>query len=401
MNSNRQVFISYGRDEIGEPIAQQLYDGIKELKEPPLSPFLDTSDLEDADKWRPQLARQIEDSFLIIVLCSQKANGSQYVTFEWSYAMGKGKKVLPVEIQKPTPGKDEVSNPISPLLLDYNSTVLDFTNPSEQTWQDLLDTIVRIYYQEYTPTPIQRAVEFAEHPLNAYRQQALRSLYENEHHKSVEALVTLVKDSYLPQVRWEASQYLARKAAPETHKIDRAEAVLQHQKKQEIAIPELEVNLWSNLVGQNVVSGGQSRIFSIAVGSLRAIGTERAYATLADFYIQNDIRDNKQEIVSNFSEFPLPEVESHMVRMLKHRDDDSAPPNKWELIHWLVEAGNKSILSDIIDFLHGERPDIRVSGSEREVILEEYMQGYRNTEDVLPVYQDVLEMYLEKNVAIP
>ena len=401
MKNLRQVFISYGREaDFGTPIAQELYDRIADLEKPTLKPFLDTTDLDDADKWRPQLKRHIEDSFLIIVLCSQKANGSQYVTFEWSYAMGKEKRILPIEIQPPTSSEYEDANPISPILLDYNSSVLSFTNPTEVQWRNLLDSIIDIYYREYTPTPIQRAMEFAEHPLDDYRRQALRSLYENEHHKSVDALVTLVNDTYIPQVRWEAAQYLAMKPVPRNEKLNRPEALLQHQGKKEIAIPELASKLWGDRVGRNVANGGKSGIFNIALAALKKIDTNRAYEKLADFYIQTDIRDKKHSIVANFNieGIPLPECESHMVRMLKYRDNDSAPDNKWVLIKWLAEAGNLDILTDITEFIHGERQDIRVRGNELQTLLEEYMQGYKNIEDVLPIYMDVLNTYIEKNV---
>ena len=403
MRNSRQVFISYGREpNYGTPIAQELHDRIYELENPPLKPFLDTSDLNEGDKWRPQLAREIEDSFLLIVLCSQKANGSQYVTFEWSYAMGKQKPILPIEIQKPVSSEDGIANEISPMLLDYNSKQLyDFIEPTEIQWQELINTIVDIYHKTYTPAPVQRAIEFSEHPLDEYRRQALKSLYENEHHTSVDALIHLINNTYIPQVRWEAAQYLAGKGFPKTLTQNNIEARQEFKKKQEVAIVELKNKLWDSGNSYNVISTGVSSTFETALSALNRIGTENVYQELVNHYCE-DIstfrKHRKTRIIAQLINANYQKVEPYLVQILKHIDDeDEAPENKEYVLRRLAEHGNIEIIEDISDYVSNKRPDIKNIQYELKKLIEEDMIAYSNFQDILPIFNSILDNYLREN----
>ena len=357
VKDSRQVFISYGREpEYGTPFAIELRDRILSIKEPELNVFLDTANLKDGEQWQLALERQIDDSFLMIVLCSEKANNSEHVKFEWQYAMGAKKKIIAIKIQ-------EDKTPIPSQLMRFHSASLNFLNPTEDDWQSLLDAIIDVFNETHIPTHVQTARDFAEHPLEDYREQALQALRDNEHPQAIEALADLCQNSYLPEVRWLAARHLVDKA------------------RDERAIKELQERL-----------NGRYEDFDIAVERLKQIGTEAAYKTLADHYIHTDFRDKKYRILSQFNEMPLPEIESHMIRCLKHRDDDHRAPNKFVLLKWLAEAGNTEILLDIEEFLLNNRPDIQITNeTDRLHLITEHMQGYKNTQDVIPIYTRLIE----------
>jgi len=107
-----KVFISYSSkdghfaDYLTYRLTEQGYD-VK----------IDVDYLVPGVEWRQSIDIAISDSDLLIVIVSENANNSQYVTYEWAYAMGKEIPVLPVLIE----GRSQMK--IHPKLRDIENAI--------------------------------------------------------------------------------------------------------------------------------------------------------------------------------------------------------------------------------------------------------------------------------------
>lgn len=364
VNNSKQVFISYGRDEIGDKISKELYDIIPKIEGYELVAFRDRENLKDGQLWDEGLRRQIRASFLMIVLCSEKANNSPYVRDEWNFAMGAEKRIIALTIQANT------KTPIPDALMQYHSSNLDFTNPTADEWQRLTNTIVSIFEEVYIPSHVQRAMEFAEHPLPDYRKQALQSLRDNEHPQAIEALAELSKNSFLPDTRWEATYHLAYKA------------------KDERAIEYLVNAALGRLKGHNEKRATQALFY---------IGTKRAFNEIANIYIQTTNLEIKQNILNDFNPPQGRIAIPSMRRCLKH-EDLNRPTSKIVLLRRLAEYGDTKILDSLEDFVLQNNDKISTPNGYRDYrdMLRKYMPGYK-VEDVLPIYIKVIKRGLIKH----
>ena len=82
--------------------------------------------------WREGIERGISGSFAVLVALSQHSAASSYVTYEWAYALGKGKLIIPVKI-------DECS--VHPRLERLQH--FDFSLPLAKPWESLVERIHR------------------------------------------------------------------------------------------------------------------------------------------------------------------------------------------------------------------------------------------------------------------
>jgi hypothetical protein len=122
-----KVFISYSSSDSDFAELAKL-----KLQERDIEIWLDQGELHPGDDWRDGIDEGLLSSDALIVLLSEKSSASAYVTFEWAYALGKGAKVIPVQLQKAE---------THPRLeaLQY----LDFTNPRVRPWDKLYEEIER------------------------------------------------------------------------------------------------------------------------------------------------------------------------------------------------------------------------------------------------------------------
>lgn len=88
------VFISYKHDDA------HFVDSLREkLKAAEIDSWLDT-DIEAGEDWKQRIDTAIEAAFAIVVVLTPESHQSPYVTYEWSYAMGLGKQIVPVLLRK-------------------------------------------------------------------------------------------------------------------------------------------------------------------------------------------------------------------------------------------------------------------------------------------------------------
>lgn len=90
-----KVFISYARED--SDIAGRLYQNLKTHS---IQPFLDTSDIDPGSNWEDTIKGQIEGCAYFLALFSDVAKKKAYVQREWSWALEKDCRVIPVRIEE-------------------------------------------------------------------------------------------------------------------------------------------------------------------------------------------------------------------------------------------------------------------------------------------------------------
>lgn len=119
------VFISYASEDsiFVELVKMKLIAASIEV-------WLDQDSLNAGEEWRKGIDQGIVGCDALIVVLTPESTKSSYVTYEWAYALGRMKKVIPVLFKEAE---------IHPRLnvLQY----LDFTNQKNAPWQQLFKEI--------------------------------------------------------------------------------------------------------------------------------------------------------------------------------------------------------------------------------------------------------------------
>jgi TIR domain len=87
------IFLSYSHKDYF--FAELL--GFK-LSEAAMTLWRDHGSLPAGADWRQGIEKGIAESFAVVVVLSEASSRSPYVTFEWAYALGRGKAVIPVRL---------------------------------------------------------------------------------------------------------------------------------------------------------------------------------------------------------------------------------------------------------------------------------------------------------------
>lgn len=122
------VFISYASADA------DFADLVKmKLNEANIKAWMDQEQLNAGEEWRSEIDLGIIDSDVIIVILTPESCISPYVTYEWAFAIGRTKKVIPVLYKKAQ---------IHPRIdgLQY----LDFTVQKNKPWGQLLTRVSKL-----------------------------------------------------------------------------------------------------------------------------------------------------------------------------------------------------------------------------------------------------------------
>jgi hypothetical protein len=122
-----KVFISYA-DEDGT-FADLLYE---KLRSGGLQPWIDRDGIVAGRNWQEAIDRAIDAAVAVVLVVSPASRDSEYVTYEWAYALGRGTTVIPVMLQP----RDEILHPRL-----RNTQRLDFSNRRQWPWDALLDAL--------------------------------------------------------------------------------------------------------------------------------------------------------------------------------------------------------------------------------------------------------------------
>jgi hypothetical protein len=132
-----QVFISYYRED--KAIALNLKDRIeKEFQG--ITCWIDETKIGGGKQWREEIEKAIRDSSVLILVVTPKALERPWITYEWIFALGANKTVIPVIFERPE---------------DYHPRLGDlqwrfFTDDRPQEWDKLFGDLRLILGQDTT-----------------------------------------------------------------------------------------------------------------------------------------------------------------------------------------------------------------------------------------------------------
>ena len=123
-----KVFLSYStKDHFFAELA------VIKLGEAGIQLWRDQGQLRAGRDWRSGIEQGIAEAIAVLVALSQNSAESSYVTFEWAYALGQGKTIIPLKLE---------SCNVHPRLepIQY----LDFSVPNSLPWNLLTERILEI-----------------------------------------------------------------------------------------------------------------------------------------------------------------------------------------------------------------------------------------------------------------
>ncbi len=118
------VFISYKHDDLD--FAENVQSRLERAN---IKTWMDHH-IHPGDEWRNQIDQAIKDAFAMIVIMTPEAKASEYVTYEWSFAVGMGVRIIPVKYK---------STPLHPRLEAFQ--YLDFTS-GVRPWEQLVEEVL-------------------------------------------------------------------------------------------------------------------------------------------------------------------------------------------------------------------------------------------------------------------
>src|SRR5688500_1363014 len=90
-----QVFVSYShKDSSFIKILKQ------KLKDSGFDVWIDQELLRPGQDWRDEIDNAIRASFAVLAVMTPQAYKSQYVTYEWAFALGIGKEIIPILLER-------------------------------------------------------------------------------------------------------------------------------------------------------------------------------------------------------------------------------------------------------------------------------------------------------------
>lgn len=126
--------IAHGRQDIILKLFEkdQFFAELAEIKlaEANIGLWRDQGQLRAGSDWRQGIEVGISSSNAALVALSKSSAESSYVTYEWAYALGKGKTIIPAKLEECH---------IHPRL--ENIQHLDFSIPNSLPWQSLIEQI--------------------------------------------------------------------------------------------------------------------------------------------------------------------------------------------------------------------------------------------------------------------
>jgi HEAT repeat protein len=194
------VFISYNQEDAD-------FAGLlmMRLEKAGFATWMDKSRLRAGSDWSQEIDQGITDAFALVVIMSPSAKASEYVTYEWSFALGTGIPVLPV-LRKQTDLHPRLNR------IQY----LNFKH--DHPWEKLVDELSEIQTKgiaglqipKNTPPYIRHAIAALDSANKDDRQGGIDALTETDHPLAGEALLNCL-DHPLRDVRFGAALVLGQR----------------------------------------------------------------------------------------------------------------------------------------------------------------------------------------------
>lgn len=175
------VFISYASEDsaFAERVKRRLAEAGHDAN-------IDKAILRAGEVWRDKLDQVIKASKVMVVLMTPDARASDYVAYEWAFALGTGVRIVPVRLK---------AAPFHPRLDELQH--VDFSG-RQRPWEDLLQqiekqaeirpTTIRAI-PAGTPPTVRRAVSALDSPDAEQQMAGVRSLADTDHPAARDALI--------------------------------------------------------------------------------------------------------------------------------------------------------------------------------------------------------------------
>jgi HEAT repeat protein len=90
-----QIFISYARED------HEFVDELKtKLTDQGYETWIDSESIRAGKDWRAEIDKGIFESSIVVVIMTPDAKKSEYVTYEWAFALGAGKPVITIMLER-------------------------------------------------------------------------------------------------------------------------------------------------------------------------------------------------------------------------------------------------------------------------------------------------------------
>jgi hypothetical protein len=192
----RQVFISYKREDAA--FVQTLE---QKLKEADIDSWTDAQ-IQAGEDWRNAIDEHIAEAFALIVVMTPDAQKSEYVTYEWSFAMGLGIPIVPINLRESDPPSKQ--HPKLEILHFINCTT-----PYREPWHEIITRIQTIYAESLVSPRMKLAIKALDHLYVDERLRGLWVLIKNNYHQAVPRIESVAKFDEEEQVRALAIRALA------------------------------------------------------------------------------------------------------------------------------------------------------------------------------------------------
>lgn len=170
-------------------------------------------DLRYGDDWKVVIDNAIIGSSVVIVIVTLAALDSPYVTYEWSFALGRQKRVVPLMLEHPDPTNKNHPK-MHPRLQVYQWAD---TKADDFSWDHFVAEIFRLAREHEKPA----AVDNAERELTStnaeIRNNAVKSMEVYDHPSALNLLISALDSGYADVVAF-AGLAIARRTtftAPE------------------------------------------------------------------------------------------------------------------------------------------------------------------------------------------
>lgn len=201
-----KVFISYAHED-GEDFANTV---VVQLEKRNYEALIDQREIKRLDDWRIKIDDAIRASIAVILILTPASAKSEYVRYEWAFAYGAGKMVIPLLFVETS--ESDIHPRIRPIQH------LDFTTPKNRQWNDLLDKLREAAEQQVNATDkttayppyIEKCLEKLEELNEGVRRKAIDDLVKYDHSMTEVALIEATQHSLSDVVAY-ASYRLAER----------------------------------------------------------------------------------------------------------------------------------------------------------------------------------------------
>lgn len=97
MPEKQSVFLSYKHNDSDKDFIDML---IRKIKDAGFATWIDSDNLRAGEDWRKGIDEGIKTALILVVIMTPEARASEFVTYEWSFALGNKVPVIPIMLRK-------------------------------------------------------------------------------------------------------------------------------------------------------------------------------------------------------------------------------------------------------------------------------------------------------------